>query len=115
MKRLVIGLSFVAALALAGLALAQQQPAPAPVYPAPQAAQPVFPPPQPVQQPAQPSYAPQPFSPPAAPARWEYRCFEENDEDKIGPKATKLGADGWEMAAAAGQGRDLVWCFKRRM
>jgi hypothetical protein len=51
--------------------------------------------------------------------RWEYAC-QRADED-ITKMANKFGAEGWEMAAAAGAGsgnglaqhETMVWCFKR--
>jgi len=51
--------------------------------------------------------------------RWEYHCF--SSRSGITARANQLGAEGWEMIAAAGSGsgdgilqRDkMIWCFKR--
>ena len=53
--------------------------------------------------------------------RWEYFCIERSIE-KIARDANKLGAEGWEMTAAAGAGwgqgfgasSQMIWCFKRQ-
>jgi len=53
------------------------------------------------------------------PARWEYRCT--GLADGITDASNALGAQGWEMVAAAGAGGGapltswvkMVWCFKR--
>ena len=51
--------------------------------------------------------------------KWEYNCFAE--WSGITERSNQLGAEGWEMVAAAGAGagsgvtmsRKMVWCFKR--
>src|SRR5258706_16097918 len=56
------------------------------------------------------------------PTRWEYMCLNANEN--ITENLNKLGADGWELAAATGYGyakltpitvaqERMVWCFKR--
>jgi hypothetical protein len=49
------------------------------------------------------------------PTRWEYHCIQ-GSEELVG-QANQMGAQGWEMAAAAGAGtgysKELTWCFKR--
>jgi hypothetical protein len=53
------------------------------------------------------------------PATWEHYCIRGSSG--ISDKANKLGAEGWEMAAAAGAGAgdgvlkemEFVFCFKR--
>ena len=49
------------------------------------------------------------------PARWEYYCMEGTE--KLVERSDKLGAQGWEMTAAAAVPERLdtyfVWCFKR--
>jgi hypothetical protein len=53
------------------------------------------------------------------PERWEHCCFRGTEG--ITETADKLGAEGWEMAAAAGAGSGLgygkeiqfIFCFKR--
>lgn len=52
------------------------------------------------------------------PQKWEYKCFEEGNEEKLNQKANEMGAQGWEMSSAAGAARtathlELLWCFKR--
>ena len=49
------------------------------------------------------------------PAKWEYKCFDDNEPDDVEAKAIKLGAAGFEMATAAGRGSEMIWCFKRRL
>jgi hypothetical protein len=51
--------------------------------------------------------------------RWEYACQRATED--ITRQANDLGAQGWEMVAAAGAGwggdtvhdHTMVWCFKR--
>jgi hypothetical protein len=51
--------------------------------------------------------------------RWEYSCQRATDD--ITKMANGLGAQGWELTAAAGAGsgtglgqnQTMVWCFKR--
>jgi hypothetical protein len=51
--------------------------------------------------------------------RWEYRCLRANDN--VGAESNRYGAEGWELAAAAGAGwgsgllseHEMIWCFKR--
>jgi len=51
--------------------------------------------------------------------RWEYLCLESTSA--ITANANRLGAEGWELAAASGAGwgqglaadHTMVWCFKR--
>ena len=52
--------------------------------------------------------------------RWEYRCFSAGEG--ITETSNQLGAQGWEMVAAAGaaggpaigaEWLKMVWCFKR--
>jgi hypothetical protein len=43
------------------------------------------------------------------PTRWEYKCFDALNPEE---NANKLGAQGWELAAAEG-GASGTWCFKR--
>ena len=45
------------------------------------------------------------------PQKWEYSCFDDFGAESVGSKANQMGAQGWEMAAAAG-GKS-TWCFKR--
>jgi hypothetical protein len=53
------------------------------------------------------------------PQRWEYSCQRATDD--ITKMANGLGAQGWELTAAAGAGsgtglgqnQTMVWCFKR--
>jgi hypothetical protein len=48
--------------------------------------------------------------------KWEYLCFWKNSMDDVVDRANQLGAEGWEMAAAAGggaQSMQVTWCFKR--
>jgi hypothetical protein len=50
------------------------------------------------------------------PARWEYHCFK--GIDGLTEAANQMGAQGWEMVAAAGANANAVapefmWCFKR--
>ena len=47
------------------------------------------------------------------PQRWEYVCKEEYGEDGVTKIAKEFGAQGWELAAAAGPGTRVAWCFKR--
>ena len=44
------------------------------------------------------------------PPRWEYACVEATEQ--ITMASNRFGAEGWEMAAAAGPGWG-IWCFKR--
>jgi len=54
-----------------------------------------------------------------SPQMWEHYCFRGNTQ--ISDTANKLGAEGWEMAAAAGAGAGdvmvnsmtFIFCFKR--
>jgi hypothetical protein len=49
------------------------------------------------------------------PTRWEYYCIEGTD--KLNARSDELGAQGWEMTAAAAVPVHIdtyfVWCFKR--
>jgi hypothetical protein len=53
------------------------------------------------------------------PTRWEYVCTEGSE--RITASSNRLGAEGWELAAAAGAGwgsgitagQTMIWCFKR--
>jgi hypothetical protein len=55
------------------------------------------------------------------PTRWEYMCLQSTDQ--ITANANRLGAEGWELAAASGAGwgqgvfadHVMVWCFKRSL
>ncbi len=52
------------------------------------------------------------------PAKWEYKCFDEDETVKIEAKANRLGRAGFELVTAHGRGTvDAYdsWCFKRRM
>lgn len=54
--------------------------------------------------------------PPATAAgsqKWDYACFNENDEEDITATAKKAGHQGWELVAATGGGTGKIWCFKR--
>lgn len=120
MKRLVLAACVLAVLAVAGIALAQQA-SPPPPPPPPVSAQPAYP--QPAQ--PQPGYAPpaypaqpvpQPaYAAPRASVRFDHRCFDEGDPDRVAARANALGAEGWEMVGGASVGRRAVWCFKRRL
>ena len=58
-----------------------------------------------------------------SPTRWEYDCRQ--GEDGVTDMANKLGAQGWELTAAAGAGAGIgglsthgemmIWCFKRAL
>jgi hypothetical protein len=56
-----------------------------------------------------------------SPTRWEYDC--RRIDDGVTDLANKMGAQGWEMTAAAGAGwgnglladHTMVWCFKRAL
>jgi hypothetical protein len=60
-------------------------------------------------------------APPARAAnvqRWEYHCFEEQNQGDIVTKSNQMGEQGWEMSSAAGYGttyldKEMIWCFKR--
>jgi hypothetical protein len=56
-------------------------------------------------------------SAPEARQRWQYRCVQVADVEKIQAAANQLGKQGWEMAAAVLTGAssfaDPIWCFKR--
>jgi hypothetical protein len=45
--------------------------------------------------------------------KWEYFCVDEMNAEDITPKANQLGAQYWELSAAAGLPGYKVWCFKR--
>ncbi len=45
--------------------------------------------------------------------KWEYFCINEVHAENITPKANQLGAQYWELVAAAGPPRSELWCFKR--
>jgi hypothetical protein len=47
------------------------------------------------------------------PQRWEYQCVEERQPETVTAAANKLGAQGFELASAAGVGGYELWCFKR--
>jgi hypothetical protein len=44
--------------------------------------------------------------------RWEYECLE-HDRIDLKKEMDKLGADGWELAAASPTTLGSTWCFKR--
>jgi hypothetical protein len=46
------------------------------------------------------------------PQRWDYICVDS--KAGVGQSANRLGREGWEMAAAAGAGDSMLWCFKRK-
>ncbi len=47
------------------------------------------------------------------PVRWEYRCIDA--WGGVAHSSSELGKEGWEMAAAAGNADNVLWCFKRRI
>lgn len=54
-----------------------------------------------------------------SPTHWEYICVAA--AENVTDTANRLGAEGWELAAAAGMGWKekfaandrMIWCFKR--
>jgi FlaG/FlaF family flagellin (archaellin) len=56
-------------------------------------------------------------APPAGVPRWSYACVKANDASSAHEQANKLGAEGWELAAATLSGgvgiQQAIWCFKR--
>jgi hypothetical protein len=50
------------------------------------------------------------------PARWEYTCANAQPEYKSDlDEFNRAGAQGWELAAGAGQPGARTWCFKRQL
>ena len=66
---------------------------------------------------ASPSPAVAQYAPPATSGTgqaWAYHCVEGYNAETLNQVANDLGAQGWEMVAAAGGGRLRgSWCFKR--
>lgn len=61
-------------------------------------------------------YAPPPQHGPAGPPvrAWAYVCTEGYNAETITQRANDLGAQGWEMVAAANaRHAPGLWCFKR--
>jgi len=44
-----------------------------------------------------------------SPTRWEYHCIARAHLEDLQEDSSKLGVQGWEMAAGDGN----HWCFKR--
>jgi hypothetical protein len=55
--------------------------------------------------------------PPPGTPRWTYACFKSDDVERIQDRASRLGAEGWELASSALAGgantSSPIWCFKR--
>jgi len=50
------------------------------------------------------------------PARWEYTCANAQPEYRSDLDGfNRAGAQGWELAAGAGQPGARTWCFKRQL
>jgi hypothetical protein len=45
--------------------------------------------------------------------RWDHYCVTAWGPEEVTATASRMGADGWEMVAAATTNVRAIWCFKR--